>query len=277
MDTFDLKPGHANGGPFKEIETSVPGLKISEHLPKLAAQAENLAIIRSLSTAEGRPQPRHLPDAHRPQARAGRSAFPRWARRFPRPSARDDAELPNFVSIAPYTALNSAAFGPGFLGPRHAPLTVGATGPGEVQPRPGAGVRQRWASMTCRTPSVSRRAGRRPARPVAHAADELSGDARLGLAEGPEHGLRAGRADDAQRSRPGVRPDRRERQGPRRLRPRPVRPGLPAGPPADRAGRAVHRGRPPRRRRRRSAGTRTSRTSTASRRCRASSTPAGRR
>ncbi len=34
MDTFDLKPGHANGGPFKEIETSVPGLKISEHLPQ---------------------------------------------------------------------------------------------------------------------------------------------------------------------------------------------------------------------------------------------------
>src|SRR5437764_6712838 len=36
MDTFDLKPGHANGGPFKEIGTNVPGVKISEHLPKLA-------------------------------------------------------------------------------------------------------------------------------------------------------------------------------------------------------------------------------------------------
>src|SRR6478672_6660947 len=44
MDTFDLKPGHANGGPFQEIATSVPGLKISEHLPKLATLAENLAI-----------------------------------------------------------------------------------------------------------------------------------------------------------------------------------------------------------------------------------------
>src|ERR1044072_3491780 len=41
MDTFDLKPGHANGGPFKEIATSVPGLKISEHLPKLAALADH--------------------------------------------------------------------------------------------------------------------------------------------------------------------------------------------------------------------------------------------
>ena len=32
-DTFDLKPGHANGGPFKEIATTVPDLRFSEHLP----------------------------------------------------------------------------------------------------------------------------------------------------------------------------------------------------------------------------------------------------
>src|SRR5438045_5079578 len=39
IDTFDPKPGHANGGQFKEIATKVPGLKIAEHLPKLAAHA----------------------------------------------------------------------------------------------------------------------------------------------------------------------------------------------------------------------------------------------
>ena len=35
-DTFDLKPEHENGGPFKQIETTVPGIEISEHLPGLA-------------------------------------------------------------------------------------------------------------------------------------------------------------------------------------------------------------------------------------------------
>src|SRR5262247_2156797 len=30
MDTFDLKPGHANGGPFAAAETTVPGIRISE-------------------------------------------------------------------------------------------------------------------------------------------------------------------------------------------------------------------------------------------------------
>ena len=52
MDTFDLKPGHANGGPFKEIQTSAPGLKISEHLPKIAKFGDKLAVIRSMSTKE---------------------------------------------------------------------------------------------------------------------------------------------------------------------------------------------------------------------------------
>src|SRR5215468_3730821 len=52
MDTFDLKPGHKNGGPFKEIATKAPGLKISEHLPKLAKHGDKLAVIRSMATKE---------------------------------------------------------------------------------------------------------------------------------------------------------------------------------------------------------------------------------
>src|SRR5271170_5933018 len=41
--TFDVKPG----GQYKTIQTSVPGIEISEHLPKLAQQMEHLAILRS--------------------------------------------------------------------------------------------------------------------------------------------------------------------------------------------------------------------------------------
>src|SRR6516225_5503595 len=52
LDTFDLKPGHANGGPFKEIDTNVAGIKISEHLPKVAKHMDKLAIVRSMSTKE---------------------------------------------------------------------------------------------------------------------------------------------------------------------------------------------------------------------------------
>src|SRR5262249_15519727 len=53
MDTFDLKPGHVNGGPFKEIATNAPGLKISEHLPKIAKFGDKMAVLRSMTTKEG--------------------------------------------------------------------------------------------------------------------------------------------------------------------------------------------------------------------------------
>src|SRR5437867_3031463 len=52
MDTFDLKPGHANGGTFEAIDTNVPGIKISEHLPKISKFADRMAIIRSMKTKE---------------------------------------------------------------------------------------------------------------------------------------------------------------------------------------------------------------------------------
>ena len=55
LDTFDPKPGHANGGPFKAIVTAAPGVRISEHLPKLAKQMDRAAVIRSMYTKEGRP------------------------------------------------------------------------------------------------------------------------------------------------------------------------------------------------------------------------------
>ena len=38
-DTFDMKPGHDNGGEFKEAPTKAPGLRFTEHLPKLVAIA----------------------------------------------------------------------------------------------------------------------------------------------------------------------------------------------------------------------------------------------
>src|SRR5262245_34729312 len=45
IDTFDPKPGTKTGGSFKAIDTSVPGLRICEHLPQVAEQARHLAII----------------------------------------------------------------------------------------------------------------------------------------------------------------------------------------------------------------------------------------
>src|SRR6266850_5208738 len=50
QDIFDLKMSAPSEirGEFKPIRTKVPGIQIREHLPKLAAQMDKLAIIRSV-------------------------------------------------------------------------------------------------------------------------------------------------------------------------------------------------------------------------------------
>jgi hypothetical protein len=51
IDIWDMKPGAPDGirGEFKPIPTNVPGIQITEHLPRLAECADKYAIIRSLS------------------------------------------------------------------------------------------------------------------------------------------------------------------------------------------------------------------------------------
>jgi hypothetical protein len=123
-DTFDPKPGHPNSGPYKPIASAVPGILLGPHLPKLAKQAKELAIIRSMSSKEG--------DHGRATYYLRTGYLPQGAVRYPTLGSLvanefddESAELPGFVSISPVRAINAAAFTSGFLGPKCAPLTVG--------------------------------------------------------------------------------------------------------------------------------------------------------
>jgi hypothetical protein len=51
QDTFDLKPNAPDEvrGEFKPIATSVPGIQIGEHLPKLAACMDKLVLLRAIT------------------------------------------------------------------------------------------------------------------------------------------------------------------------------------------------------------------------------------
>ena len=53
LDTFDPKPKHKNGGPVKAISTSVSGIQISDSLPGIAKQMNDLSIIRDINSGEG--------------------------------------------------------------------------------------------------------------------------------------------------------------------------------------------------------------------------------
>lgn len=123
LDTFDMKPGHANGGTFKEIATSAPGLRFSEHLPRLAKQGEHLAVMRGLSTAEGD----HgrgsylMRTGRRPEAEI---RYPTLGSIISKELADDEAALPNYINVNAFLEFDATAYDSGFLGPRYAPLMV---------------------------------------------------------------------------------------------------------------------------------------------------------
>ena len=129
MDTFDMKPGHENGGEFKEIATNVPGVRFSEHLPKLAQHADKLAIIRSLSTKEGDHERGSylMRTGQRPM---GAVNYPSVGAALAKALADPNDSLPPYVSVAPNRSFGRDGNGPGFLGPKFSPLVVGGNNMG---------------------------------------------------------------------------------------------------------------------------------------------------
>jgi hypothetical protein len=115
LDTFDPKPGRPTGGPFAAVETAVRGVRISEHLPRLARQMKRLCLIRSLTSKEGNhDRARHLMHTgYPPQGGVDHPAFGSVIA-----EARAGKDLPGYVAVG----------GPGedagFLGAAFSPFPV---------------------------------------------------------------------------------------------------------------------------------------------------------
>src|SRR5437870_897626 len=50
LETWDPKPGRPTGGPYRAIGTAVPGVHITELMPKMARLMDRVALVRSLDT-----------------------------------------------------------------------------------------------------------------------------------------------------------------------------------------------------------------------------------
>jgi hypothetical protein len=120
MDTWDLKPdSEKNGGPFKPIDTSAPGVRISEHLPHVAKQMNHLSIIRSLDSKEGN-HDRGTYMMHTGYAPNPTVVHPSFGSvcSYELGEKLANFDLPHFISI------NTPSLGAGFLGMSHSPFMV---------------------------------------------------------------------------------------------------------------------------------------------------------
>ncbi len=124
LETFDPKPGAPTGGPFRAIQTDVPGLQISELMPKMATRMKDVCLIRGLNTRNG---------DHGSGAKLmmrGRRDEP--SLRYPdlgavvaREMGRADSQVPDYVTF--YTQTEGRGMAPGdsgFLGARYAPMEL---------------------------------------------------------------------------------------------------------------------------------------------------------
>lgn len=120
LETWDPKPGRPTGGPFRAIDTNVPGIRISELLPKLAQRQHQTAIIRSLNTKNAdHGGGTELMETGRPKEPG--LIYPDLGAMLARELGQADSAVPDYVSM--YTSTEGRhKGGPGFFGARYAPM-----------------------------------------------------------------------------------------------------------------------------------------------------------
>lgn len=120
FETWDPKPGRLTGGPFAKLQTTVPGIEISELLPKMSTRLDQTAILRSLNTK--------IADHGQGYFLMDRGRVPEPGIQFPHLGAilshelgQMDSKVPDYVSM--YTSTEGRRQGSaGFLGARYNPM-----------------------------------------------------------------------------------------------------------------------------------------------------------
>jgi len=121
LDTFDPKPDASLDvrGEFKPIDTSVPGLKISEVFPKLARVMDRISLIRSVTSPEADHDraAHHLLTGYRP---APAQVYPSYGSVVAKTRETNQGALPPYVAIPDAPLFSSS----GYLTPAYDPFAV---------------------------------------------------------------------------------------------------------------------------------------------------------
>jgi hypothetical protein len=122
LETWDPKPGRPTGGPYRAIPTCVPGIHISELLPKMAQRMDRTCLIRSLNTRNadhgGGAKLMNLGRRDEPNLK-----YPDLGAILARELGRSDSQVPDYVAF--YSQTEGRGGPPrtaGFLGARYNPM-----------------------------------------------------------------------------------------------------------------------------------------------------------
>jgi uncharacterized protein (DUF1501 family) len=124
LETWDPKPGASTGGPFRAIKTDVPGVMISELMPKMAQRMKHTCIIRGLDTKNGDHGSAAVTMMRGRRNEAG-VKYPDLGAVIAREMGRAESKVPDYVTF--YTQTEGRGMAPGdagFLGARYAPMEL---------------------------------------------------------------------------------------------------------------------------------------------------------
>jgi uncharacterized protein (DUF1501 family) len=117
FETLDPKPGAPTQGPTTAIRTAVPGIQIAEHMPLTAGVMRELALVRSMTSAEGN-HGRATYLLHTSYPPSGGIVHPGFGSLVAQQLGPAEFDLPLAVSISGQTV------GSSFLGIKYSPFVV---------------------------------------------------------------------------------------------------------------------------------------------------------
>lgn len=134
LESWDPKPDTPYGGPFRAIPTSVPGVHVSELMPRIAQQMHNLAVVRSMKTED----PNHssgVPKILRGHPKNRGVTYPYFGSAVAKLLGPTESGLPPYVWVKPGSGgfISKHA---GFLGAKYGALALGDGKPPENLVRP---------------------------------------------------------------------------------------------------------------------------------------------
>ena len=130
IDTFDLKPEAPSDirGEFNSIATCIPGVRISEHLPKIARDFDKLSLIRSFThhNSDHGPADHYMLTGYFPTAGFNPNLRPN--NQYPSFGSVIAQKLGPRGSVPPYVCLPMMhpSAGSAFLGPTAVPFVIEA-------------------------------------------------------------------------------------------------------------------------------------------------------
>ena len=100
LESWDPKPNTPFGGPFRSIPTTLPGIHVSELMPKLSRQMKRLAVVRSMKTEDAN-HSSGVPKILRGQPRNRGVTYPYLGSAVAKLMGPTESGLPPYVWVKP--------------------------------------------------------------------------------------------------------------------------------------------------------------------------------